>query len=421
MTKFRSEFLQKLSKKGLIYQSTNLEELDKKLAKEKVTAYIGYDCTASSLHIGSLVTIMVVRLFQQCGHKPIILLGGATTKIGDPTGKDKMRKMLSDEQIKKNMAGIKKSLSKFVKFGKEANDALLVNNHDWIGELSYIDFLRDIGPHFSVNRMLTFESVKQRLSREEHMSLLEFNYMVMQGYDFYHLNKEYGCTLQLCGADQWGNVVSGVELTRRLTHLKNPNKKERYEVYGLSIPLLLTSDGKKMGKTEGGAVWLNEDMFPPYDYFQYFRNAQDGDVGRLLKIFTELPEKTIEELEKLQDQDINEAKKVLAFEATKLCHGQVEAQCALETAEKIFEDNSIEDLPTFETEFPEEGKPLFVLLRESGLCSSGGEARRMITGGGVRIDDEQIKDENYVITGLTDFKLSVGKKKHIRIVEKSNS
>jgi tyrosyl-tRNA synthetase len=280
-----------------------------------------------------------------------------------------------------------------------------------------MDFLRDIGPHFSVNRMLSFESVKIRLEREEHMSLLEFNYMVLQAYDFWHLYKNKGCMLQLCGADQWGNVVAGVELTRRLAHLEAKNKADRLEVYGLSAPLLTTASGQKMGKSEGNAIWLNADMLSPYDYFQYFRNVDDADVIKMLNIFTELPPTEIEKLSKLKDQKINDAKKILAFEATKMCHGEAEAKKAQKTAEKIFEQKAVEDFPVFKTKSEGKGKPLFALLREAGLCPSGGEAKRLIKGGAVRINDEQITDENYIVpSSLKDFKLSADKKKHIRVV-----
>jgi len=423
MPKYKSEFLNRLDAKGLIHQFTNIEALDELMSKQKITAYIGYDCTAKSLHVGNLVTIIMIRELQKCGHKPIIVLGGATTRIGDPTGKNEMRKMLSEKQIVENKKGIKKSLEKFIKFGNGKTDAVLLDNNEWISKLSYIDFLRDIGPHFSVNRMLSFESVKIRLEREEHMSLLEFNYMVLQAYDFWHLYKKHGCMLQLCGADQWGNVVAGVELTRKLAHLESKDKKkklDRLEVYGLSAPLLTTTSGQKMGKSEGNALWLNEDMLAPYDYFQYFRNVDDADVIKMLKIFTDLSQKEIEKFSKLKDQKINDAKKILAFEATKMCHGETEAKKAQKTAEKIFEKNTVANLKAhkiLKNEIKDNGKPLVSLLRDSKLCESGGEAKRLIKGGAIRINDEQITDENYVVpSSLADFKLSAGKKKHIRVV-----
>lgn len=416
MSKFKSEFLQVLDERDLIFQCTNLETLDELLAKETVTAYLGCDCTAKSLHVGNLVTLMMMRRFQQAGHKPIMLLGGATTKIGDPTGKDEMRKMLSDEQIAENSAGIKQSMSKFVNFGDGNNDATLVNNLEWFKDISYLDILREIGPHFSINKMLSFESVKQRLDRETHMSFLEFNYMILQSYDFNYLKENYNCMLQLCGGDQWGNVVSGVDLVRRLNAAKYEEAVERMEVFGLSAPLLLTSDGKKMGKSEGNAVWLNDDMLPSFDYFQYFRNVNDADVGKMLRVFTDLPMDEIRRLEQLQDKEINEAKKILAFEATKICRGEEEAKASLDRAEATFTDNSIESLPVFNTE---KDKALFALLRESELCKTGAEARRMIKSGAVRINDEQVTDENFTIgSDLEDFKLSCGKKKHIRVIVK---
>lgn len=416
MSKFKSEFLNVLDERGLIFQCTNLEALDELLSKETVTAYLGCDPTGKSLHVGNLVTLMMMRRFQQCGHRPIMLIGGATARIGDPTGKDKMRKMLSDEQLTENVIGLQKSMSKFIKFGDGDNDALLVNNFDWFKDIGYLQLLSEIGPHFSINRMLSFESVKQRLNREEHMSFLEFNYMILQSYDFNYLKEKYNCMLQLCGGDQWGNVVSGVELVRRLNAAKYEEAVERMEVFGLSAPLLLTSDGKKMGKSEGNALWLNDDMLPSFDYFQYFRNVNDADVGKMLRVFTDLPMDEIYRLEKLEGQEINEAKKILAFEATKLCRGEDVASEMLNKAESIFAENSVEDLPVFNTEAE---KPLFALLREAELCKTGAEARRMIKGGAVRINDEQVKDENFALTpDLKDFKLSCGKKKHVRVIVK---
>lgn len=416
MSKFKSEFLNVLDERGLVFQCTNFEALDELLSKETVTAYLGCDPTGKSLHVGNLVALMMMRRFQQCGHRPIMLIGGATARIGDPTGKDKMRKMLSDEQLAENVVGLQKSMSKFIKFGDGKNDAMLVNNLDWFKDINYLDLLRDIGPHFSINKMLSFESVKQRLDRETHMSFLEFNYMILQSYDFNYLKEKHNCMLQLCGGDQWGNVVAGVDLVRRLNAAKHKEAVERMEVFGLSAPLLLTSDGKKMGKSEGNALWLNDDMLPAFDYFQYFRNVNDADVGKLLRVFTDLPMDEVRRLEQLEGQEINEAKKILAFEATKMCRGEETASEILSKAESIFAENSIEDLPIFNTE---EGKALFALLRESELCKTGAEARRMIKGGAVRINDEQVKDENFALTpDLKDFKLSCGKKKHIRVIIK---
>ena len=410
---FKSKFLQECEKRGFIYQCTNIEELDKQLCSEKpVVAYWGTDPTGASLHVGHLFSLMMIRLFQKYGNKPIIVIGGATAMIGDPSGKDKSRPMITRDTLEQNKIGIKKSLEKFIKFGDGKTDAILVDNYDWWKDKNYIDVLREIGPHMSVNRMLSFESVKQRLAKTEHLSFLEFNYMVFQSYDFYHLYKTYGCTTQLCGGDQWGNVVAGVELIRRLQFIKQEVEQgESTEVFGLSSPLLLDANGKKLGKSEGNAVWTNEEFLEPFKYFQYFRNVDDRDVEKLLKAYTELE---VEEIAEICKKDINEAKKILAFEATKICHGGKNAQECLERAKKIFEHGSIEDLERLEYNIA--GDNIVNMLKNLNLVASNGEARRLIQGGGVKIDDEKI-DESCKLT-KNDFKLSIGKKKFFRIIVK---
>ncbi len=410
---FKSKFLQECEKRGFIYQCTNIEELDKQLCGEKpVVAYWGTDPTGASLHVGHLFSLMMIRLFQKCGNKPIIVIGGATAMIGDPSGKDKSRPMMTRETLEQNKIGIKKSLEKFIKFGDGKTDAILVDNYDWWKDKNYIDVLREIGTHMSVNRMLSFESVKQRLAKTEHLSFLEFNYMIFQSYDFYHLYKTYGCTTQLCGGDQWGNVVAGVELIRRLQFIKQEVEQGKStEVFGLSSPLLLDANGKKLGKSEGNAVWTNEEFLEPFKYFQYFRNVDDRDVEKLLKAYTELE---VEEIAEICKKDINEAKKILAFEATKICHGIKIAQECLERAKKIFEHGSIEDLERLEYNIA--GDSIVNMLKNLNLVASNGEARRLIQGGGVKIDDEKI-DESYKLT-KDDFKLSIGKKKFFRIIVK---
>jgi tyrosyl-tRNA synthetase len=419
MPKFKSEFLQKAQERGFLNQCTNLAELDKKLSEGRVVAYWGTDPTGPSMHTGHLFSLMILRLFQQCGHKPIVLLGGATGLIGDPTGKDKSRPVLSKKFIEQNKQGIKKALEKFIRFDNSPTGAILVDNADWLSKLNYIEFLRDIGPHFSVNRMLTFESVKLRLQKEEHMNLLEFNYMVMQAYDFYYLHKNYGCILQLCGGDQWGNVVAGVELTRRLNFAKEKVEQGKsIEVFGLSTELLLDASGKKVGKSEGNALWIDEELSSPFDYFQYFRNIADADIDKFLRVYTELSIDEIKELEKLEGEKINDAKKILAFEATKICHGERIAQECLEKAEKIFEDNSVDDLPIIEFNKKQENNLLYAFLREKGICPSGGEARRLIKNGAIKINDEKITDEEYKIEDFLEFKLSIGKKKRFKVLVK---
>ena len=418
MSNFKSKFLQECEKRGFLNQCTNIEELDKQLCSDKpVIAYWGTDPTGASLHVGHLFSLMMIRLFQRCGNKPIILLGGATGQVGDPSGKDKTRPMMSLETLQENKKNIKKSIEKFIKFGDGETDAILVDNYDWWKDVNYLSLLRDIAPHISVNRMLTFESVKQRLSKEEHMSFLEFNYMILQSYDFYHLYKTYNCTLQLCGADQWGNVCAGVELTRKLQFLNNAVEKgEKTEVLGFSTPLLLDSNGKKLGKSEGNAVWVNEELLSPYDYYQYFRNINDADVVKLLKTYTDLAVEDIENLQEKYKDNINELKKILAFEATKICHGEEKAKKAMDQAQSIFEGNSIDSLPKLEYNIQNDEKSIFQLIKNLGLASSGGEAKKLIRGGGVKINDEKVEDENLDISQFKEFKLSVGKKKHYLII-----
>ena len=414
MTKFRSDFLRIIEERGFIHQITDAESLDDLARQGVVTAYVGYDCTAPSLHAGNLLTIMLLRHFQQTGHRPIVLMGGGTTKVGDPSGKDSQRKLLTDTDIAANMAGIQEVFSKFLTFGDGPTDAIMVNNADWLDELAYIPFLRDYGVHFSVNRMLGFDSVKLRLDREQPLSFLEFNYMILQAYDFLELGRRYGCTLQMGGSDQWGNIVNGVDLGRRV---------DGQALYGLTLPLLTTSSGAKMGKTEAGAVWLNEDATSPYQYWQYWRNTEDADVGRFLRIFTELPVSEIARLDSLQGEEINDAKKVLAHEATALCHGEAAAAEAAETARRTFEEGgSGEALPTIEVPSADlaAGIPLIALFQKAGLAASGGEARRLVRGGGARLNGEPVKDELASVSLAQvgedgSIKLSAGKKRHALI------
>lgn len=408
-TPFKSDFLNVLDERGFIAQATNLEELDRRAAGETLTGYIGFDATARSLHAGSLLQIMLLYWLQQTGHRPIVLMGGGTTKVGDPTGKDRQRALLSDEEILANISSIRGVFEKFLSFGEGPKDAVMVNNDDWLSKLGYIEFLRDYGVHFTINRMLTFESVKLRLERESPMTFLEFNYMLMQAYDFHELWRRYRCLLQLGGTDQWGNIVNGVELCRR---------KDGVEVFGLTTPLLTTASGKKMGKTESGAVWLNADMFSPYDYWQYWRNCEDADVGVLLARFTTLPMDEVRRLAALEGAEINEAKKVLANEATMLLHGRAAADEAAETARKTFEEGAAGgSLPTFVASRTalEAGLSLFIPLRETGLIASNGEGRRHIKAGALKVNDVPLTEERDLKTeDLIDgvIKLSIGRKKH---------
>jgi tyrosyl-tRNA synthetase len=410
-----SEFIKTMQERGFMHQCTDLEGLDRRLSEGIVTCYTGYDATAKSLHVGSLLSIMMMRWFQKLGHKPIILMGGGTTKVGDPSGKDESRKVLTEQDIAANIAGIKGVFSKFIKFGDGKTDAVMVNNAEWLDRLNYIDFLRDYGAHFTINRMLTFDSVKLRLEREQPLTFLEFNYMILQAYDFLELSRKYGCALQFGGSDQWGNIVNGVELGRRI---------DRKELFGFTTPLLTTASGAKMGKTASGAVWLNEDMLSPYDYYQFWRNTEDADVGRMLKYFTELPMDEISRIEKMRGSEINDAKKILALEATRMCHGEKAAQDASETARKTFEEGAAaEGLPQIRMarEKLAEGIPAFILFKDAGLASSGGEARRLIAGGGARVNDEKVESDQRMIT-LSDLnaektiKLSAGRKKHALVV-----
>jgi tyrosyl-tRNA synthetase len=414
MSTTKSDFLHELEARGYIHQATDQAGLHKLALSEPLTGYIGFDCTAPSLHVGNLISIMMLRKLQRAGHRPIVLIGGGTTKVGDPSGKDETRKLLSDTEIAANIAGIEHVFTKFLSFGKGESDALMINNADWLDSLNYVDFLRDYGRHFSVNRMLTYDAVKLRLEREQPLSFIEFNYMVLQAYDFVELYRRYGCRLQLGGSDQWGNIVSGIELGRRA---------DGAELFGLTSPLLTTSSGAKMGKTAAGAVWLNPDMFSPYDYWQYWRNSEDSDVERFLKLFTELPLKEIGKLAKLKDAELNEAKKILATEATALVHGRDAADRAAETARATFEAGLIvASLPTVEVPRAELEKGLGVLNASllAGLVQSTGEARRQVKGGGLKVNDKAISDEKRLLTpsDLTAdgvIKLSLGKKRHTLI------
>ncbi|HJD67969.1 MAG TPA: tyrosine--tRNA ligase [Rickettsia endosymbiont of Bembidion lapponicum] len=407
-------FIEEFINKGYFHQCTDLERLTSITKGSKIAAYIGFDCTATSLHIGSLMQIMILRLLQKHGHKPIVIIGGGTSKIGDPSGKDEARKTITKEDIARNAEGIKKSLSKFIKFGDGESDAIMLDNAEWLDSLYYLDFLRDFGSHFSVNRMLTMDSVKLRLEREQHLSFLEFNYMLLQAYDFYYLSKHYNCSLQLGGSDQWGNIVMGADLTRKISSK---------EAFGMTTPLLTTASGAKMGKTAAGAVWLNEDLLSPYDYYQYWRNCEDADVVRFAKLYSELTKEELAEFENLANKDINAAKKQLAYELTKLCHGEQEAKTALETAVKIFEQGQIdENLTTIvlEPEMLQAGITAFELFHKAGLATSKSEARKLIRGKGAKINDELVADENMVIntTFLLEnnfIKLSAGKKRHILV------
>ncbi len=409
MTAYKSDFLTVLDERGFIHQGTNLEGLDARAASETITGYIGFDATATSLHAGSLIQIMMLYWLQQTGHRPIALMGGGTTKVGDPSGKDTQRQLLSDTDIANNIASIRGVFETFLNFGDGATDAVMANNDDWLSSLGYIAFLRDYGVHFTINRMLTFDSVKLRLDRESPMTFLEFNYMLMQAYDFHELFHRYGCRLQLGGSDQWGNIVNGVELCRR---------KDGAEVFGLTTPLLTTASGKKMGKTENGAVWLNGDLFSPYDYWQYWRNTEDADVGKMLALFTTLPMEDVRRLGALEGAEINDAKKILASEATALLHGREAADAAADTARRTFEDGAAAaGLPTINKSDAEisGGVPLLEAFIEAGLIASKGEGRRHIKAGALRINDSPLQEERPLSAAdLKDgaIKLSVGKKKH---------
>ena len=415
MTNFKSDFLCAAAERGFIHQCTDENALDAALGEgSPKLCYIGFDCTADSLHVGSLVPIMLLRWWQKTGHKPIVLMGGGTTKVGDPSGKDEGRQLLSEADIAGNMAGIKAVFAQFLAFGDGPTDAVMIDNAEWLDALEYIPFLREFGRHFSVNRMLSFDSVKLRLDREQPLSFLEFNYMVFQAYDFMELYRRTGCILQMGGSDQWGNIVNGIELGRRT---------DGAQLYGLTAPLITTASGEKMGKTAGGAVWLNADRLDPYAYYQFWRNAADLDVGRFLRLFTELPLDEIATLEALPGEDINEAKKILAWEATRLCHSTAAADDAAATARSTFEDGGLgAGLPTIDVPRADldSGIVAFELFRLAGLAASGGEARRLIRGGGARIND-QVTTAETTSVGLSDvdetgvIKLSAGRKRHVLV------
>ena len=403
MTTYTSTLLRLLDERGYIHQATDAGGLDALAAKQVVPGYIGFDATAPSLHIGSLVQIMLLRRLQQAGHKPIVLMGGGTTKVGDPSGKDEGRKMLSGDDIKANIRSIRTVFERLLTFGDGSTDAVMVDNDDWLSQLGYVDLLRDVGPHFTINRMLTFDSVKLRLEREQPLTFLEFNYMILQAYDFRELALRHDCRLQMGGSDQWGNIVNGIELTRRM---------ESREVFGLTTPLLTTADGAKMGKTAAGAVWLNEDALPAYDFWQYWRNCDDRDVGKFLRLFTDLPIDEIARLEALGGSEINAGKIVLANEVTRLCRGDEAARTADQTAVATFGAGGVgSDLPVLA--LPPEGLSLIDALVGIGFAASRGEAKRLIAGGGAKLDGQAIGDEAcHIAAGASEIRISAVKKKH---------
>ena len=410
----KSALIQQFTERGYMHQATNLEGLDETATQQIVPTYIGFDCTADSLHVGSLVQIMMLRIIQKCGHKPIVLMGGGTTKVGDPSGKDTARPLLSDQDIKHNKQGIKKVFEKYLTFGDGPTDAVMVDNADWLDNLAYVRFLRDYGPHFSINRMMAMESVKLRLEREQPLSFLEFNYAILQAYDFLELRRRYGCLLQLGGSDQWGNIVSGIDLTRRV---------DAQEIFGLTSPLITTASGAKMGKSADGAIWLNAEKLSPFHFWQFWRNTEDADVGRFLALFTELPMDEVNRLSALRGAKINEAKIILANEATILCHGADAAREAMQTAKQTFvSGGGVSDgLPQTEVSADEaNGMEMITALTKVGFSTSNGEARRLIRGGGARLNDAQINDESKTLSP-DDFidgkaKISAGKKRHALLV-----
>jgi tyrosyl-tRNA synthetase len=406
MTAYTSSLLRLLDERGYIHQVTDPAALDALAQRQIVPGYIGFDATASSLHVGNLVSIMLLRRLQQAGHKPIVVMGGGTTKVGDPSGKDESRKLLSEQAIDSNIASIRRCFEHFLTFGDGPADAIMVNNDEWLSGLEYIPFLRDVGRHFTINRMLTFESVRLRLDREQPLTFLEFNYMILQAYDFLELSRRVGCRLQLGGSDQWGNIVNGIELTRRI---------DGTELFGVTTPLITTADGAKMGKTAQGAVWLNADLLSPYDYWQFWRNTADGDVGRFLKLFTDLPLEDIGKLESLEGAEINQAKIVLATEATAMLHGREAAETARQTAETTFVGGGAgEDLPTLSIG---DGMNVTQALTALGFTPSNKEAKRKIAEGAVRLDDVTVNDPALVITSAQEpLKLSLGKKRHALLV-----
>jgi tyrosyl-tRNA synthetase len=413
-TQLKSDFLREIVARGFMHQCTDLGELDALAARKPITAYIGFDATADSLHVGSLVQIMLLRLLQRTGHRPIALMGGGTTKIGDPSGKEESRRLLSNAEIASNIAGIQKVFTRFLRFGSGPTDAVMANNADWLDGLQYIPFLRDYGSHFSVNRMLSFDSVKLRLEREQSLTFLEFNYMILQAYDFLELARRHDCVLQLGGSDQWGNIVNGVELGRRI---------DNRPLFGLTSSLITTAAGAKMGKTASGAIWLNADRLSPYDYWQYFRNTDDADVGRFLRLFTDLPLAEIARLEALRGAEINDAKVVLANETTTLAHGAEAAAAAAETARRTFVEGVIGgELPTYDVPTAElKEMPVTELFHLVRLVASKGEARRLIRAGGARLNDQTVDDEELSVTAAMapsdirlgeEIKVSAGKKRH---------
>lgn len=411
MTKFKSDFLNVVHERGFVHQCSDVEALDDLLSTEVVSAYIGFDCTAPSLHVGSLLQILMLRWFQKTGHRPVPLMGGGTTQVGDPSGRDESRQILTPDKIEENKRGIQAVFDQFLSFGDGPTDAKMIDNADWLMTLNYVDFLRSVGRHFSVNQMIARESVKQRLDREQHLSFLEFNYMCLQGYDFVELYRREGIRLQLGGSDQWGNILSGIELGRRM---------EQVELFALTSPLITTASGAKMGKTAAGAIWLNPDLLSPYEYWQFWRNTEDGDVERFLKLFTELPLAEISRLAALGGQEVNEAKKVLATEATAMLHGRSEAETAAETARQTFEEGALsEDLPTVEIAASglSDGLGLLSLVVEAGLAKTNSEARRHVQGGAIRLNDNQATDPRYQVSSDDldsdgTLKLSFGKKVH---------
>ena len=409
----RSDLIRLFSERGYIHQATNIDGLDERATQQIIPAYIGFDCTANSLHVGSLVQIMMLRALQKTGHKPIVLMGGGTTKVGDPSGKDAARPLLSEHDIEQNKQGIFQVFEKYLSFGDGPTDAIMVDNASWLDDLAYIRFLRDYGPHFSVNRMLAMDSVKLRLEREQPLSFLEFNYAILQAYDFLELRRRYGCLLQMGGSDQWGNIVGGIDLTRRV---------DAQEIYGLTSPLITTASGAKMGKTADGAIWLNEDRLPPFDFWQFWRNTEDADVARFLALFTELPMDEVARLGDLEGAEINEAKVILANEATTLCHGVEAARTAMNTAQQTFAGAGVsEGLPQQDVTGEEaDGMGMIAALVKVGFAKSNGEARRLIRGGGARLNDVAITDEDHLLTSA-DFsdgraKISAGKKRHALLV-----
>ena len=409
----KSEFMSVMMTRGFLADCTDYQALDEALVKGVVPAYIGFDATAKSLHVGSLIQIMMLRWLQKCGGKPIVLMGGGTTKVGDPSFRAEERPLLTSAQIDANIAGIKQAFAPYVHFGEGPNDAIMVNNAEWLDGLNYLDFLRDIGRHFSVNRMLSFESVKSRLDREQSLSFLEFNYMILQAYDFLEINRRYGCILQMGGSDQWGNIINGIDLTRRVLD---------HDIYGLTSPLLTTSDGKKMGKSASGAVWLNGDMLSPYEFWQFWRNTTDADVGRFLKLYTELPLAECDRLGALQGSEINAAKIILANQVTALLHGPEAATTAEATAREVFERGGVgDDLPTVtvSTEELGEGISIVQLILRAGLAGSGKDAKRLILEGGAKMNDEIVTDAGLCIGAghlAEPLKLTVGKKRHALVV-----